>query len=49
MKEIVPDRVLRTFIERQAYNYDEYINFRRIFSYQYGAILAINYIMGVET
>ncbi len=32
----------------KAANYDEYISFRKTFSYQYGVTLAINYIFGIE-
>lgn len=48
MKEIVPDTIFKSFIERKAYNYDEYISFRKAFSYQYGAVLSMNYIMAIE-
>lgn len=47
MKEIVPETVFRAFIERKAGSYDEYISFRKIFAYQYGAIMAVNYLLSV--
>lgn len=48
MKEIVPENVLKKYIEKKANNYDEYISFRKIFAYQYGAIMALNYILAVD-
>ena len=48
MKEIVPENVFKTYIEKKANNYDEYISFRKIFAYQYGAIMALNYILSVD-
>ena len=48
MKEIVPNNVFKNYIENQANSYDEYISFRRVFSYNYGAILTMNYVMGIE-
>lgn len=48
MKEIVPNNVFKNYIENQANSYDEYISFRRAFSYNYGAILTMNYVMGIE-
>jgi hypothetical protein len=47
MKEIVPDSVFKDFIEKKAQNYEEYISFRKQFSYQYGAIMAVNHMMGI--
>jgi hypothetical protein len=48
MKEIVPENVLKKYIEKKANNYDEYISFRKILAYQYGAIMALNYILAVD-
>jgi hypothetical protein len=48
MKEIVPDTVLRDYFVEKAINYDEFISFRKAFSYQYGTILAVNYVLNNE-
>lgn len=40
--------VLKNYLEQQALNYDEYVGFRRLFAYNYGAIMAVNYVMAVE-
>lgn len=48
MKEIVPETIMREYIEKKALNYDEYISFRKIFSYQYGALMAMNYILSLD-
>ncbi len=48
MKEIVPETIMREYIEKKAQNYDEYISFRKIFSYQYGALMAMNYILSLD-
>lgn len=47
MKEIVPETVLKNYLLDKTENYDEYISFRKAFGYQYGAILAVNYMIGV--
>jgi hypothetical protein len=43
----VPDTIFKNYIEKKANNFDEYISFRKAFSYQYGALMATNYILGI--
>ena len=49
MKEIVPKTVMKDYFVQKALNYDEYNSFRKIFAYQYGAVCALNYVLGIET
>ena len=49
MKQIVPKTVIKDYFVEKAANYDEYNSFRKIFTYQYGAVCALDYVLGVET
>lgn len=49
MKEIVTSKTLKEYFLSKAIKYDDYVTFRKTFSYQYAATLAINYVMSIET
>lgn len=40
---------MKDYFAQKALNYDEYNSFRKIFAYQYGAICALHYVLGIET
>jgi hypothetical protein len=48
MREIIPETVFKDYVLEKAPTFDEFISFRKMFAYQYGAILACNYVLGVE-
>ena len=47
MNENIPESVLKDYILDHAETYDEYISFRKVFAYQYGAASTINFVLGV--
>lgn len=47
MKEIVPDNIMKNYFSQKAANFDEYNSFRKIFAYQYAAVSALHYILGL--
>ena len=48
MKEIIPETIFKDYILDKSPTYDEYISFRKVFAYQFGAVLACNYVLGTE-
>ena len=48
MNQNIPESVLKDYILDHAETYDEYISFRKVFAYQYGAASTINFVLGVQ-
>lgn len=48
MKEIIPETVFKDYILDKSPTYDEYISFRKVFAYQYGAVVACNFILSAD-
>lgn len=45
MKEIVPQNLLRQYLEAKTTTYDDFLLLRRNMSYQYGAISCLQYVL----
>lgn len=49
MKEIVKNNVMREYFIKKALLYDDFLAFRRNFSYQYGTLIALHYVLSIST
>ena len=49
MKEIVGDDVLVNYLVKRACSYDDFINLRRVFSYEFGVMSCYNHIFSLDT
>jgi hypothetical protein len=44
---MIPNNLMKEYFSKKAANFDEYNSFRKIFAYQYGAVCALHYILGL--